>query len=96
MCREWELSFRLGMHLWIIVAYSIPVATATAIFLIHSSGQGSFSDGIVGAFGGSLFSVTHGSLVTSNLIRETTKIEFANEGYRFGQQEETYNIVVAY
>ncbi|MBA0552913.1 hypothetical protein Golob_023687, partial [Gossypium lobatum] len=96
MCREWELSFRLGMHIWIIVAYSIPVATATAIFLIYSSGQGSFFDGIVGVFGGSLFSVTHGSLVTSNLIRETTKIEFANEGYRFGQQEETCNIVVAY
>ncbi|MBA0762134.1 hypothetical protein Gotri_024680 [Gossypium trilobum] len=52
--------------------------------------------GIVGVFGGSLFSVTHGSLVTSNLIRETTKIEFANEGYRFDQQEETYNIVVGY
>ncbi|MBA0644678.1 hypothetical protein Goklo_028808 [Gossypium klotzschianum] len=52
MSREWELSFRLGMHLWIIVAYSIPVATATAIFLIYSSGQGSFSDGMtLGIFG---------------------------------------------
>ncbi|MBA0851345.1 hypothetical protein Goshw_018193 [Gossypium schwendimanii] len=52
MCREWELSFRLSMHLWIIVAYSIPVATATAIFLNYSSGQGSFSDGMaLGIFG---------------------------------------------
>jgi photosystem II P680 reaction center D1 protein len=35
----------------------------------------------------------HGSLVTSSLIRETTENESANEGYRFGQEEETYNIV---
>jgi hypothetical protein len=27
------------------------------------------------------------------LIRETTENESANEGYRFGQEEETYNIV---
>ena len=33
-----------------------------------------------------------GSLVTSSLIRETTENESANEGYRFGQEEETYNI----
>ncbi|KAI5663668.1 hypothetical protein M9H77_22991 [Catharanthus roseus] len=37
----------------------------------------------------------HGSLVTSSLIRETTENEYANEGYRFGQKEETYNIVAA-
>jgi len=37
-----------------------------------------------------------GSLVTSSLIRETTKNEYANEGYRFGQKEETYNIVAAH
>ena len=34
-----------------------------------------------------------GSLVTSSLIRETTENESANEGYKFGQEEETYNIV---
>jgi hypothetical protein len=34
-----------------------------------------------------------GSLVTSSLIRETTENESANAGYRFGQEEETYNIV---
>jgi methyl-accepting chemotaxis protein len=30
MGREWELSFRLGMRPWIAVAYSAPVAAATA------------------------------------------------------------------
>ena len=45
-------------------------------------------------FGGSLFSAMHGSLVTSSLIRETTEQESQNYGYKFGQEEETYNIVV--
>ncbi|KAL2941308.1 Photosystem II protein D1 [Bienertia sinuspersici] len=39
---------------------------------------------------------THRSLVTSSLIRETTENESAKEGYRFGQEEETYNIVAAH
>ena len=46
MGREWELSFRLGMRPWIAVAYSAPVAAATAVFLIYPIGQGSFSDGM--------------------------------------------------
>ncbi|KAL5646186.1 hypothetical protein ACJX0J_000317 [Zea mays] len=126
MGREWELSFRLGMRPWIAVAYSAPVAAATAVFLIYPIGQGSFSDGmplgisgtfnfmivfqaehnilmhpfhmlgVAGVFGGSLFSAMHGSLVTSSLIRETTENESANEGYKFGQEEETYNIVAAH
>ncbi|KAJ1683729.1 hypothetical protein LUZ63_021047 [Rhynchospora breviuscula] len=126
MGREWELSFRLGMRPWIAVAYSAPVAAATAVFLIYPIGQGSFSDGmplgisgtfnfmivfqaehnilmhpfhmlgVAGVFGGSLFSAMHGSLVTSSLIRETTENESANEGYRFGQEEETDNIVAAH
>uniref|UniRef100_A0A453JFG5 Photosystem II protein D1 n=1 Tax=Aegilops tauschii subsp. strangulata TaxID=200361 RepID=A0A453JFG5_AEGTS len=96
MGREWELSFRLGMRPWIDVAYSAPVAAATAVFLIYPIGQGSFSDGVAGVFGGSLFSAMHGSLVTSSLIRETTENESANEGYKFGQEEETYNIVAAH
>jgi photosystem II P680 reaction center D1 protein len=126
MGREWELSFRLGMRPWIAVAYSAPVAAATAVFIIYPIGQGSFSDGmplgisgtfnfmivfqaehnilmhpfhmlgVAGVFGGSLFSAMHGSLVTSSLIRETTENESANEGYRFGQEEETYNIVAAH
>jgi photosystem II P680 reaction center D1 protein len=52
--------------------------------------------GVAGVFGGSLLSAMHGSLVTSRLIRETTENESANEGYRFGQEEETYNIVAAH
>ncbi|KAI5084109.1 hypothetical protein GOP47_0000279 [Adiantum capillus-veneris] len=101
MGREWELSFRLGMRPWIAVAYSAPVAAAAAVFLIYPIGQGSFSDGMplgisAGVFGGSLFSAMHGSLVTSSLIRETTENESANAGYKFGQEEETYNIVAAH
>ncbi|MBD1909394.1 MULTISPECIES: photosystem II q(b) protein [unclassified Leptolyngbya] len=126
MGREWELSYRLGMRPWICVAYSAPVAAATAVFLIYPIGQGSFSDGmplgisgtfnfmfvfqaehnilmhpfhmlgVAGVFGGALFSAMHGSLVTSSLVRETTEIESQNNGYRFGQEEETYNIVAAH
>jgi hypothetical protein len=39
MVREWELSFSLGMRPWIAVAYSAPVAAATAVFLIYPIGQ---------------------------------------------------------
>ena len=46
MGREWELSYRLGMRPWICVAYSAPVAAATAVFLVYPFGQGSFSDGM--------------------------------------------------
>jgi len=49
MGREWELSFRLGMRPWIAVAYSAPVAAATAVFLIYPIGQGSYT--VVFAFG---------------------------------------------
>jgi photosystem II P680 reaction center D1 protein len=52
--------------------------------------------GVAGVFGGSLFSAMHGSLVTSSIIRETNLTESANYGYRFGQEEETYNIVAAH
>jgi photosystem II P680 reaction center D1 protein len=126
MGREWELSYRLGMRPWIFVAFSAPVAAASAVFLVYPIGQGSFSDGmplgisgtfnfmivfqaehnilmhpfhmagVAGVFGGSLFSAMHGSLVTSSLIRETTESESTNYGYKFGQEEETYNIVAAH
>jgi photosystem II P680 reaction center D1 protein len=52
--------------------------------------------GVAGVFGGSLFSAMHGSLVTSSLIRETSETESTNNGYKFGQEEETYNIVAAH
>jgi photosystem II P680 reaction center D1 protein len=124
--REWELSYRLGMRPWIFLAYSAPVAAATAVFLVYPFGQGSFSDGmplgisgtfnymfvfqaehnilmhpfhmlgVAGVFGGSLFSAMHGSLVTSSLVRETTEDMSQNYGYKFGQEEETYNIVAAH
>jgi len=124
--REWEFSYRLGMRPWISVAFTAPVAAASAVFLVYPIGQGSFSDGmplgisgtfnfmlvfqaehnilmhpfhqlgVAGVFGGSLFSAMHGSLVTSSLIRETTENESANYGYKFGQEEETYNIVAAH
>jgi photosystem II P680 reaction center D1 protein len=45
MGHEWELSFCLGMHLWIVVAYSAPLIATTAIFLIYLIGQGNFSNG---------------------------------------------------
>jgi photosystem II P680 reaction center D1 protein len=124
--REWELSYRLGMRPWICVAFSAPVAAASAVFVIYPIGQGSFSDGmplgisgtfnfmlvfqaehnilmhplhmlgVAGVFGGSLFSAMHGSLVTSSLLRETNDEESVNYGYRFGQEQETYNIVAAH
>ena len=50
--------------------------------------------GVAGVFGGSLFSAMHGSLVTSSLVRETTETESQNYGYKFGQERETYNIVL--
>ena len=43
-----------------------------------------------------LFRSMHGSLVTSSLVRETTESESQNYGYKFGQEEETYNIVAAH
>ncbi|ERN01641.1 hypothetical protein AMTR_s00090p00098500 [Amborella trichopoda] len=69
---------------------------ATVTFFIYPIGQGSFSDGVAGVFGGSLFSAMHGSLVTSSLIRETIENESGNAGYKFGQEEETYNIIAAH
>jgi photosystem II P680 reaction center D1 protein len=47
MGREWELSYRLGMRPWISVAFSAPVAAATAVLLVYPIGQGSFSDGLM-------------------------------------------------
>lgn len=44
--RLWELSYRQGSRPWIAVAFSAPVAAATAVLLIYPIGQGSFSDGL--------------------------------------------------
>ena len=45
--------------------------------------------GDVGVFNNSIFNVMHGSMVTSSLHRETNKNEYADVGYKFGQEEET-------
>jgi len=52
--------------------------------------------GVAGVFGGSLFSAMHGSLVFSSQVPATTESESQNYGYKFGQEEETYNIVAAH
>jgi len=46
MGREWELSFRLGMRPWILIAFSGPVVAASAVFIFYPIGQASFSDGM--------------------------------------------------
>ncbi|KAK7321883.1 hypothetical protein VNO80_35458 [Phaseolus coccineus] len=97
MGREWELSFSSGfsdgMPLGISGTFNFMIVfQAEHNILMHPFHM----LGVAGVFGGSLFSAMHGSLVTSSLIRETTENESANEGYRFGQEEETYNIVAAH
>jgi len=52
--------------------------------------------GVSGIFAGALFSALHGSLVSSSLIRETTEMESLDAGYRFGQQEPTYNYLAGH
>jgi hypothetical protein len=52
--------------------------------------------GVAGVFGGALLSALHGSLVTSSLVRETTVDESINTGYKFGQQETTYNLLAGH
>ncbi|PHT45328.1 Photosystem II protein D1 [Capsicum baccatum] len=89
MGREWELSFRLGIS---GTFNFMIVFQAEHNILMHPFHM----LGITGVFGGSLFSDIHGSLVTSSLIRETTENESAKEGYRFSQEEETYNIIAAH
>jgi photosystem II P680 reaction center D1 protein len=124
--RQWEFSYRLGMRPWIAVAFSAPVAAATAVFLVYPIGQGGFSEGmplgisgtfhfmlafqadhnilmhplhqlgVAGVFSGALLSALHGSLVSSSLIRVSTINESENTGYKFGQQETTYNLLAGH
>jgi len=51
---------------------------------------------VAGIFGGAFLSSLHGSLVTSSIIRETTELESQNSGYKFGQQEVTYNLLAGH
>merc|ERR1711866_226 len=89
MGREWELSYRLGIP---GTFNFMLIFQAEHNILMHPFHMA----GVAGVFGGSLFSAMHGSLVTSSLIRETTESESVNNGYKFGQEEETYNIVAAH
>ena len=52
--------------------------------------------GVIGVFGGSLFSAMHGSLVTSTLLFTGNEFQSINNGYIFGQESETYGIVFAH
>jgi photosystem II P680 reaction center D1 protein len=52
--------------------------------------------GVMGVFGGSLFSAMHGSLVTSTLLSESSFNQTLNSGYYFGQEDETYSISAAH
>ena len=52
--------------------------------------------GVMGVFGGALFSAMHGSLVTSSLLAETINDTTLNVGYLFGQEDETYSISSAH
>ena len=72
--REWELSFRLGMRPWIAVAYSAPVAAATAVFIIYPIGQGSFSDGMPLGISGT-FNFMIGAACSSENLSEILKWE---------------------
>jgi len=52
--------------------------------------------GVIGVFGGALFSAMHGSLVTSTILSETRGEASLNTGYTFGQANETYSISSAH
>lgn len=52
--------------------------------------------GVAGVFGGSFFSAMHGSLVTSSLLAESPGDISLNLGYKFAQEDETYNIAAAH
>ncbi|BCV03874.1 MAG: hypothetical protein CM15mV75_150 [uncultured marine virus] len=89
----WSGSFSDGMPLGISGTFNFMfVFQAEHNILMHPFHM----LGVAGVFGGSLFSAMHGSLVTSSIIRETTEDISQNYGYKFGQDEETYNIVAAH
>ena len=52
--------------------------------------------GVAGVFGGALMAALHGSLVTSSLIRTTSEAESAVLGYKFGQEQPTYNYLAGH
>jgi len=49
----------LGMRPWISVAFTAPVAAASAVFLVYHIGQGSFSDGMTLGISGTFKLIIH-------------------------------------
>ncbi|AFZ54280.1 Photosystem Q(B) protein 1 [Cyanobacterium aponinum AL20118] len=86
-------SFSQGMPLGIVGTFNFMIVLqAEHNILMHPFHM----LGVAGVLGGALLSVMHGSLVTSSLIRETTEDISQNEGYQFGQQEMTYNLIAGH
>ena len=52
--------------------------------------------GVAGVFGGALLATLHGSLVTSSLLKTTVETEPLSSGYRFGQEQPTYNYLASH
>lgn len=57
------------MRPWIAVAYSAPVAAASAVFIVYPLGQGSFSDGMPLGISGT-FNFMIGATCFSEMVRE--------------------------
>lgn len=58
------------MRPWIAVAYSAPVAAASAVFIVYPLGQGSFSDGMPLGISGT-FNFMIGATCFFEIVRET-------------------------
>jgi photosystem II P680 reaction center D1 protein len=56
------------MRPWIAVAYSAPVAAASAVFIVYPLGQGSFSDGMPLGISGT-FNFMIGATCFSEIVR---------------------------
>ncbi|GJD15968.1 photosystem II D1 protein [Rivularia sp. IAM M-261] len=52
--------------------------------------------GVAGVLGGAFLSTLHGSLVTSTFWRATNESESINNGYKYGQKEQTYSFMAAH
>lgn len=51
--------------------------------------------GVIGMFGGAFLCATHGSLVTSTVLKKTDENSSVNKGYILGQRESTYSFRAA-
>ena len=125
MGREWELSYRLGMRPWIFVAYSAPVAAASAVFLVSlsdkdrslmlcpwasqarlticSSSRQNITSlctlsicSVLLVYLVALFSLLCTEVLSRRPLLGRLLRKSQNYGYKFGQEEETYNIVAAH